>query len=504
MKLTPVWLAAAAAASITPFDSSSFCSTSVSPTCNATVAYINTLNKHLRPVVAQLVQTDYFGYYTLNLFKKCPFWESEGFCVNRNCAVDWEDWLTVPERLRPAALGSMEIDTSNNYCLLEDEHDDENVLVLLVANPERFTGYGGEQSAQIWNYIYKENCFSGAEACVETKAFYRLISGMHASIAVHLSNEYLDTKTGKYHPNLPLFMDRVGNHNERLANVYFNYAVVGQALAKLVLRQAELLPVMPGATKLELDAVLRTLTGKVLPALQKQPLFDESSLFGENPLLKDEFRARFRNVLAIMDCVGCDRCRLWGKVQTTGYGTALKLLFDADEAEVNVSKQEVVALVNTFDRLTKLVASIAMFKEMYFASLTSGEPDNELEFPFQEKFWQLHAVLVADTEGDESESDFENYLDDEDEVTGPNPYLRVPPARLGQVSFWEELDVVLQVCKFVLSLYAQFPKIVWTTGVYYARGYWNWFIGNYAYDYKQVYKDMFDGIKLDISWRDRF
>lgn len=39
----------------------------------------------------------------------------------------------------------------------------------------------------------------------------------------------------------------------------------------------------------------------------------------------------FRNVTRIMDCVGCDKCRLWGKVQTTGIATALKILFELDE-----------------------------------------------------------------------------------------------------------------------------------------------------------------------------
>lgn len=28
-----------------------------------------------------------------------------------------------------------------------------------------------------------------------------------------------------------------------------------------------------------------------------------------------------------MDCVSCDKCRLWGKLQTHGMGTALKILF---------------------------------------------------------------------------------------------------------------------------------------------------------------------------------
>lgn len=30
---------------------------------------------------------------------------------------------------------------------------------------------------------------------------------------------------------------------------------------------------------------------------------------------------------AIMDCVGCEKCRLWGKLQILGLGTALKILF---------------------------------------------------------------------------------------------------------------------------------------------------------------------------------
>lgn len=31
--------------------------------------------------------------------------------------------------------------------------------------------------------------------------------------------------------------------------------------------------------------------------------------------LKEEFREHFRNISRIMDCVGCDKCRLWGKLQ---------------------------------------------------------------------------------------------------------------------------------------------------------------------------------------------
>lgn len=44
--------------------------------------------------------------------------------------------------------------------------------------------------------------------------------------------------------------------------------------------------------------------------------FDESKLFqGEASQLKEEFRLKFLNISRIMDCVGCDKCKLWGKVQ---------------------------------------------------------------------------------------------------------------------------------------------------------------------------------------------
>jgi hypothetical protein len=44
-------------------------------------------------------------------------------------------------------------------------------------------------------------------------------------------------------------------------------------------------------------------------------------------LLREEFRQHFWNISRIMDCVDCDKCRLWGKVQTHGMGIALKILF---------------------------------------------------------------------------------------------------------------------------------------------------------------------------------
>jgi hypothetical protein len=58
-------------------------------------------------------------------------------------------------------------------------------------------------------------------------------------------------------------------------------------------------------------------------------MFDETIMFNDEPskALKKDFKENFRNISRIMDCVGCQKCRLWGKIQTSGLGTALKVLF---------------------------------------------------------------------------------------------------------------------------------------------------------------------------------
>ncbi len=92
--------------------------------------------------------------------------------------------------------------------------------------------------------------------------------------------------------------------------------------------------------------------------------FDESILFKGDPLeaahLKEQFKLKFRNITKIMDCVGCEKCRLWGKVQTLALGTALKILFsgktlgldstiDANSKKTfQLSRSEIVALFNGF------------------------------------------------------------------------------------------------------------------------------------------------------------
>ena len=46
--------------------------------------------------------------------------------------------------------------------------------------------------------------------------------------------------------------------------------------------------------------------------------------------MTEQFVIHFSCCSALMDCVGCEKCRLWGKLQVLGLGTALKILFSVD------------------------------------------------------------------------------------------------------------------------------------------------------------------------------
>ncbi|KAI1237463.1 hypothetical protein IHE44_0013537 [Lamprotornis superbus] len=316
----------------------------------------------------------------VNLQKPCPFWDDNSHCGMRDCAVQpcpsySEEANNLAEECEEAKrLGAVDDSLSKETreaVLQWAQHDDssdsfyihspEAEYVDLLLNPERYTGYKGPDAWKIWNSIYEENCFkpqnvkrplaSGREddgghmfykwlkgVCVEKRAFYRLISGLHASINIHLSARYLLQDTWsekKWGPNITEFQQRFdevitrGEGPRRLKNLYFLYLIELRALSKV-------LPFFerPGfqlyTGNKSQDAEMKHLLLEILHLAKSFPLhFDENSFFAGNKKeaakLKEEFRLHFKNISKIMDCVGCFKCRLWGKLQVRFVSRALVL-----------------------------------------------------------------------------------------------------------------------------------------------------------------------------------
>lgn len=489
----------------------------VSATCDVTFKEINDINERLRSDLVSLVRTDFFKYFKLDLYKQCTFWnDNNGFCVNRACAVDVvEDWDSLPEYWQPEVLGGLDSVNGTSggddeckflqdlcggadgkakqpvrdidYCDIGDFSNSQAVLVDLSANPERFTGYGGQESALIWSSIYRENCFSPGETglSLAKSAFYRLVSGFHASIATHLSNDHLNTETGKWEPNLDLFMARVGNFPDRVANLYLYYAVVSKALWKI----KPYLSHLSFCTSFDQDVKSKLLN--ILSQLDSN-IFNEELIFEDelSSKVKDDFRARFKNVTKIMDCVHCDRCRLWGKVQTTGYATSLKILFELDEGDEGskqhvvdtLTKYELIALLNTFDRLSKSIESVNNFERLYEIRLAGGK----LASFFQNNnFFKL--LNRARKSIKESVNSINNSINSS-LAKEENPLfadLKMPEKRLINstienkwVKAWHtETHNVLEAFKFIYRSYLDLPRNIWHFFLSTSNRLWNKFIG---------------------------
>ena len=404
--------------------------------------------------------------------------------VGESCVVEYDD----------------ECD-DRDYCVPEDESASaKGDYVSLVDNPERFTGYAGPGARQVWDAIYRENCFSKSKGsvsspasrlspfgqkasldlksvimqhgrqqallnnpmedglefddeCLEKRVFYRVISGMHASISAHLCWDYLNQTTGLWGPNLQCYEKRLHDHPERISNLYFNYALVLRALAKL---RVPLQDYTFCQGDISQDRITKQKVLELADKIASGPMiFDESLMFKDPSVagLKEDFRNRFRNVSRLMDCVGCDKCRLWGKLQTAGYGTALKVLLEFDEemekGEVpQLRRTELVALVNTLDRISSSLTAIGRFRKMIEAG-QHEKPSNVIEGP-AESAQESHPVVSKEASPPA----------DAQSSNGDSGEDRIKEQMSFSETFWDEWYRVWRTFRFVLKSWLNIPNVV--------------------------------------------
>ncbi|KAH9935323.1 endoplasmic oxidoreductin [Fomitopsis serialis] len=371
---------------------------------------IESVNDELFNQLHALVETPFFKYFRVDLYRDCPYWEENGFCANRECGITTVDESEIPEKWRAAALSKLEKPSKgevirlpgcyyrdSDYCFLDDPLDGD--YVDLTLNPERFTGYIGPSAHRVWSAIYSENCFGLSQhavlnepvpdivradgECLEQRVYYKIISGLHTSISTHICHDMMDQTTGQWGPDLQCFINRVAAYPERLQYLYFDVVLLLRAVARLgpYLSAYDYCGTDDHEKGVHLETHERL--ERVIDVATAVGKFDETVLFrGENANVhvEGEFKEHFRNVTRIMDCVGCDKCRLWGKVQTTGVATALKVLFELDEKALDPSanpnllqRSEVVALINTLHRFSESLAAVNDFRKLWAAADAQDE-----------------------------------------------------------------------------------------------------------------------------------
>jgi hypothetical protein len=352
--------------------------------CNCRISDLNKLNnQRLYPLLHEIVKKNYFRFFPVNLRKKCQFWPDDGQCSRETCAIKPCPIDKLPELLRNKIIHSNEDCSTNdknsslglvnknlsdehkqtienwilfddkqseNFCDVDDETSMDLEYIDLSINLERYTGYTGLSTQRIWSAIYTENCFflsdsnafydlrqkrlNADKMCLEGRTFYRLISGLHTSITIHLCAQYFfpiigggySGTDGHWGPNFDEFKYRFdpemtdGEGPKWLKNVYFIYLIELRAIYKA----REFFKNQTYFTGDEIDDLhtKELIINKLLKEIEPfSNYFNEHNLFqNENRLLKIEFKEHFRNISHIMDCVGCDKCKLWGKLQIQALG----------------------------------------------------------------------------------------------------------------------------------------------------------------------------------------
>lgn len=359
----------------------------------ATKERLNQFNRlNLLPLIRSLTAMDYFRYVKVNIHRPCKLWCNSDKCNLRDCVVKpLEDPSKCPmtdesyqeeEKLSVVntELNSDQLDLLIKMfeCNDSDDHDSEYVDLLL--NPERFTGYSGESANRIWRAIYEENCFLrktqspfSDELCYEERLFYEAISGLHSSINIHLSAEYpTNGLLGSFEPNLDEFQRRFTGHTDYLSNLYTLYQLELRALA---LSKPYLLKRVKWPESSTKDAV-----HDLLKTVDKIDLLTFQDLSLKPSHVSHELASHFRNITTtIIDCVACDKCKLWGKVQLRGLGTAFKILSFKDLKTMNLNHQEIVSLINAIARLSHSIKQLEMFRDLLVSEQTGKKSNQRAE-----------------------------------------------------------------------------------------------------------------------------
>ncbi len=439
------------------------------PQSACTIGDIHSLNeKSVLPTIEDLTKSTFFKFFKVDLDAECPYWVIDKICksgssctigrceeeevpicvrdfdTNHKSLVSLPSGKVLPSQL-PSTFEKWNDTDANMWAYTQlDSCNPRSSYVDLRENVESNTGYAGDEPRMIWNAIYNENCFQALSnsdpslMCSEERLFYRLISGMHTEISVHVFAKWKrDPFTLEFMKNQGVWNIVFGKFPERLDSLYYTLNFLLESFHALEPYSDSLLENITTGNEDE-DKITRQLFAQLLsssnscnykprageefealppqltttgivaetttevPTLTKTshskddieaydvdrefadvhskyrtPIPHSSFNFPSQPLfqtdttlqLKDQLKNMFRNVSRIMNCVGCEKCRVWSKLHTLGMATALKVAIAKPGSERSaivgsLQRNELVALVNSIYSFSEAVHFVSDFMEL--------------------------------------------------------------------------------------------------------------------------------------------
>lgn len=363
--------------------------------CHSSPSEIDEGTTSLLAVLNRITAAPFFRYFKVNSNRPCPYWAVSLLCTSaeNTCDVCKCDEDSIPKALH-ADEDMSTVDTPDGSVLgavsrpgnLDDwgiwqKTDNGAEYVDLVANPEGNTGYSGPLATQVWRAIYAENCLSLEVdgMCQEVSILRTLLSGLHMSINVHVStNFYKDPELASpqhdagiynndnisFYPNCEMYNKRIAPFSDFVGNLYILYQFTLRALAKakpFFLSDFKIFNTGLHGEATPADLQLRENIKHLFNArLLCSPTFDESAFLESEKgrELIPEFKSIMLNVTHLMDCVTCEKCRIWGKLETKGIAVAMKIIMNRENEIITLDRAEMVTLVNLARQLAFSVRNV--------------------------------------------------------------------------------------------------------------------------------------------------
>lgn len=329
------------------------------------IAAIDSGSSTLGPLLHELRTLSYFRLYSCDMLASCEYMPQELFeCYTESCEIYPIDDDEVPPPMKMSDFDehNFELDGWARWDMPSDDYYDTSQF------PEEFTAYDG---SEVWGFIHNRIGFhEGAMGMDEYDAddwkadFNKAMSGMHAMVSSLVvqgmsdkieSGDGIDPTSAWKDPKAE-FERRLGPNGETpeaVENLYFQMmlilAGVREARGRL-LSDCDAGKMDEGSTD-------------TLRAILSHPLLDDPSIDAAARRLKEhalkdsnslwEARMRMRDLMRIMNCVQCNKCRLHGKISTLGLSTAIQLIVGHRGTGGDVTKihrVELAALVTTLSK----------------------------------------------------------------------------------------------------------------------------------------------------------
>lgn len=232
---------------------------------------------------------------------------------------------------------------------------------------EEYTGYDG---SDIWKFIHERICFQEIDENDEDwKAdFNKAVSGLHSMISAQIIKS-LEQKIedddlnddDQWTDPLVEYERRLspsGENKHAMDNMYFGYMLLLSAVGKA--RDRLLQDCDSG--KIDSDAADK-LKSVINFALLDDPTIVVASGKLHDHAMKDadsmwEARMRTRELMRIMNCVQCNKCRLHAKISVLGLSTALQVLLGRSGEGGDATRIHRVELAAMMTTLSKFSSSI--------------------------------------------------------------------------------------------------------------------------------------------------